>query len=81
MRHGFSAAGDVLLSEPRRSDGVCGHLPAGAVRSADSGQRGSQPFILPLATSAQAERLQEAGAVPAAAARVLLPDPVHHQRL
>lgn len=81
VRHGFAPAGDLLLPEPRRGDRVCGQLPAAAVRSADSGQRGSQPFILRLATSAQAERIPEAGPVPAAEARVLLPDPLHHQHL
>lgn len=81
VRHGFPPAGDVLLPEPRRGDRVCGQLPAAALRGADSGQRGSQPFILRFATSAQAERIPEAGPVPAAEARVLLPDPLHHQRL
>lgn len=81
VRHGFPPDGNVLLPEPRPGDGVCGHLPAGPVRSADSGQRGFQPFILRFTTSAQAERIQEDGTVPAAEARVHLPDPVHHQRL
>lgn len=81
VRHGFPPAGDVLLPEPRRGDRVCGQLPAAALRGADSGQRGSQPVILRFATSAQAERIPEAGPVPAAEARVLLPDPLHHQRL
>lgn len=81
MRHGFPPAGDVLLPEPRRGDGVCGRLPAGPVRDADSGQRGSQPFVFHFATPAQAEGIQEAGPVPAAEARVLFSDPVHHQRV
>lgn len=77
--HGFPPAGDFLLPEPRRSHGVCGHLPAGPVQRVDSGQRGAQPPVRHFTTAAQTQRIQETGTVPSASARVLLPDIVHHQ--
>ena len=79
VRDGIPAAGDLLLPEPGRGHGVRGHLPAGAVRGAERGERRSQPLVRRPASFAKAQGLQETGTVSPAEARVLLTDIVHYQ--
>jgi len=81
VRHGLPPAGDVLLPEQRRGDRVRGLLPAGAVRGPGPGQRGAQPPVRCFTNCAKAQRIQKTRTVPAAEARVLLADPLHHQWL
>lgn len=79
LHHGISTAGDLLLSEPGRSHGLRGLLPADSVRGFDSVQRGSQLRLCHFTDFAQTQRLQKTGAVPPDQACVLSTDSLHHQ--